>query len=102
MFNGYLPEFVTFKDGNTLNTRIENLIYANKLQATYRRKINKNNKTGFKGVCFIKKLNKYRASICKNKCITLGYYDTAEEAYKAYIIAKEKYHGDFLKRCEND
>jgi hypothetical protein len=103
MFNGYLPERVVFKDGNTLNTRIENLLEANFSQVQYRTKLNSKNKTGYKGVFFNKQLNKYLVYISKNlKWIYLGYADTAEEVNKFYLEAREKYHGDFLKRCEND
>lgn len=96
MFNGYLPEYVVYKDGNSLNTKIENLIEANTSQQQYRRA----NKTKYKGISFYKRTNKYMARIIKNrKLVTLGYYDTPEEAHKAYLEAKEKYHGEFLKKC---
>lgn len=97
MFNKYLPEFVVYKDGNSLNTKIENLIEANTSQQQYRRA----NKTKYKGVSFCKKENKYKSQIRTNcKLVHLGYYDTPEEAHKAYLEAKEKYHGEFLKKCE--
>ena len=45
MFYGYMPEKVTFKDGNSLNTRIDNLLEANNSEVQYRRdKIIKNRK----------------------------------------------------------
>lgn len=100
MFNGYLPECISFKDGNSLNTRIENLIESNNSQINYKSKIFITNKTGYKGVHFYKRNKKYCAMITKNyKTINLGYYDTPEEAHKAYLKAKEKYHGEFLKKC---
>lgn len=103
MFNGYLPQCITYKDGDTLNTRIENLLEANKFEIYYRRKLSSKNKTGYKGVHYHKQSNKYVAQIYKHlKHIYLGLYDTAEEASKVCEIAKEKYHEDFLKRCEND
>ena len=98
MFNGYLPECVVYKDGNKLNTRIDNLIEANCSQIQYRRVT----KTKYKGVAFYKYTNKYISQIRKNhKLVNLGYYGTPEEAHKAYLEAKEKYYGKFLKKCES-
>lgn len=101
MFNGYLPKFVVYKDGNNLNTKIENLIEANESQKNYRKKW-KINKTKYRGVSFYKYTNKYVSQIGKNgKMIRLGYYGTPEEAHKVYLEAKEKYYGEFLKKYES-
>jgi len=102
MFNGYLPQCVTYKDGDTLNTRIENLLEANTSQTSYRKKNSSTNKTGYKGVSFYRRNKKYKAYITKNnKKLYLGSYDTAEEANKVYLEAKEKYYGDFINKCTN-
>ncbi len=54
---------------------------------------NKNNTTGYIGVCFDKDYNKYKASISvNNKDINLGRFNTPEEASEAYLEAKLKYH----------
>jgi conserved hypothetical protein len=48
------------------------------------------NKTGYTGVTYKPELNKYQAQLFKNKeFIYLGVFETAEEAYKAYLKAKE-------------
>lgn len=48
-------------------------------------KITSTNTTGFRGVCFIKATNKYRASVySNNKKITKSIFDTAEEAAHQY------------------
>ncbi|MDU4448437.1 MAG: AP2 domain-containing protein [Staphylococcus lugdunensis] len=48
------------------------------------------NKTGYTGVTYKPELNKYQAQLYKNKeFIYLGVFETAEEAYKAYLKAKE-------------
>ena len=53
-------------------------------------RIKKNNKSGYRGVCYPKGNNKYIAQIGVNKkIIRLGYFQTAEEgaiAYNNYII----------------
>lgn len=102
MFYGYLPEKITYKDGNTLNTRIENLLETNSSQIQYRKNKLSNNKSGYKGVVFYKKFNKHRAYIRKNnKLVYVGSYNTAEEASKAYSIARDKYYGEFISKCNN-
>lgn len=101
MFNGYLTEYITYKDGNILNTRIENLIEANKSEINSKIKLFSNNKSHIKGVCFHKKTNKWVAQITKSgKHIHLGVFNTKEEAEKVYLEAKEKYFGNFLDKCK--
>jgi hypothetical protein len=49
----------------------------------------KNNNSGFRGVCFFKGNGKYRAQLMiSGKQHHLGYFDTAENAYQAYLSAK--------------
>lgn len=56
------------------------------------RKISKNNKSGYRGVCFEKKAYKYRAYInMAGEKIRLGYFDTVEDAYSARKEAEEIY-----------
>jgi hypothetical protein len=103
MFYGYLPEYIIHKDGDSLNTRIENLLEANSSQIHFKNKFSKRNTTGYTGVSFSKRDKKYISSIrVNNKRVNLGVYNTAEEATKIYEIAKEKYHGDFINKCTND
>lgn len=100
MFHGYTPKYISYKDGDSLNTRIENLIEVNHTDINYRRVLT-NNKTGYVGVSFCKKYDKYKSAIIKNrKYVNLGYYNTLEEASKAYEEAKIKYQGEFLNRCK--
>lgn len=50
--------------------------------------------SGFKGVR--KRGNRYVATVTANNLrITVGRFDTAEEAYNAYLEAAKKYHGSF-------
>ena len=51
------------------------------------------NKTKLLGVSFYKAGNNYQASIgVNNRKKHLGYFDTAEDAHNAYVIAKRIYH----------
>lgn len=50
------------------------------------------NKTGYTGVTYKPKINKYQAQLYKNKkFIYLGVFDTPEMAYDAYLKAKNEY-----------
>ena len=53
----------------------------------------KNNKTGYLGVSFMKNRNKYQAQICINgKTKHIGLFDSAKEAHDEYIKYKRKHH----------
>jgi hypothetical protein len=98
MFHGYLPECVSYIDSNPLNTRIENLREATPSQISCHKKKLSNNTSAFKGVSFHKQVGKYKAAIVKKKkSHHLGYFDTPEEAYKAYCKAAKKLHGEFAR-----
>lgn len=61
-------------------------------------KLHKGNKSGHKGVSWIKSRNKWRAYIgIKGKQITLGYFTNKEDAIKARITAEEKYYKPYLE-----
>ena len=71
------------------------LIRTEKSQRKETSKAPKHNTTGYRGVVFDKAKNKYRATIHANgKQVTIGRYNTAEEAHSAYIDYAKKYFGD--------
>jgi hypothetical protein len=85
-------------DGNSLNNQRLNLRICTNAENLRNRGKTKNNELGFKGVSFHRKTQKYRARIHKDyKEIHLGLFSTKEEAYKAYVIAANKYHAEFAK-----
>lgn len=56
---------------------------------TKERKFNARNKSGFTGVIWFTKFSKWRAQIGMTpEVITLGYFDTKEQAYTTYLKAK--------------
>lgn len=94
MFHGWTPEIVDFIDGNSLNTKIENLREINRSQSQYTRNKNANNRSGYKGVSLNGK--KWGARIVQHGRINLlGTFDSPSEAHKAYKKAAKKLHGEF-------
>ena len=91
---GSWPEHeIDHLDRNPMNNRIENLRAATPSENQQNHGLQRNNSSGYPGVHFNKKRNKYHAQIAVNgKDIFLGYFATAEEAFTAYMIAKIKYH----------
>lgn len=88
--------FVDHIDGNGLNNQRSNLRICTSSQNGMNRGKQKVNTSGFKGVTFCKNNNKWQAQIKVNKVnLFLGYFDTPEEAYKAYCEGCIKYHGEF-------
>ena len=83
-------------NGNKLDNRICNLRLATVAQNMQNLKKSKKNTTGFKGVSFYKAYNKFCAEPkIDGRKYFLGYFDTPEEASKAYI-AKKLEHTKFF------
>ena len=78
-----------------LDNRKENLRFTSHKENARNRSLMSNNQSGFPGVHFQKSRQKWRASIAVDyQRIQLGEFDTKEEAYDAYLKAREKYWGD--------
>lgn len=79
-------------DGNPSNNAITNLrLVTHSGNQQNRRRGQKNNKTGLLGVCQFN--GKYRATISKGGAyLSLGLYQTKEEAFAAYLRAKRNLH----------
>lgn len=83
-------------DGNGLNNTRKNLRYCTRSENARNVIKSNNNTSGFKCVSFFKRDKNWRAYIVlNNKQIHIGYFETAELAYKAYCEACVKYHGEF-------
>jgi hypothetical protein len=81
---------------DTLDNRKCNLRVCTREQNNANQNISKNNTSGYKGVCWHIRLNKWQAKIGVNmKRITLGSFNTKEEAALAYNKGAKKYFGEF-------
>ena len=81
-------------NGDSLDNRESNLRFCTRSENMYNRGLQKNNKTGYKGVCFDKKRNKYMASISADgKQQNLGRFNTPGEAAQIYKEAARQLHG---------
>jgi hypothetical protein len=96
--NGPISEGLTVdhEDQTTLDNRIQNLRLGSIAQQGFNKKPFVSNRSGYKGVSFQQRTQRYTASIrCSPKRIHLGYFDTAEEAARAYNEAALRLHGEF-------
>lgn len=97
---GELPKCdIDHIDGNPSNNKIENLRLATRSQNMYNA-VKKKQVTSskYKGVCFIKRSNKWRALINFEKTtISMGHFLTELEAAKAYNDGAIKYFGKFAR-----
>jgi len=79
-----------------LSDKIDNLRIATSSQNQHNRKINKNNKSGFKGVWWNKKRGKWEAyTRLKGKKIHLGRFNDPEVAAQIVRIERIRLHGEF-------
>lgn len=83
-------------DGNGLNNQKNNLRICSPLQNMRNQKVRKNNSSGYRGVHWSIKHNKWIARIGSNYMrIHLGCFDDKREAAEAFNNASKKYHGEF-------
>lgn len=83
-------------NGDTLDNRKRNLRLCSSQENEHNSKVNKDNRSGYKGVTYMKKTNKYVARLTiNNKVHYLGYFNTAEEAYEAFKKASLELHGEY-------
>lgn len=91
-------ELVDHRDMNGLNCSRENLRLATNQQNQANRPAQKNNKSGYKGVFWYKRANKWRAVIkLDGKQIHLGLFSNPEDAYKAYLEKAKELFGEYAR-----
>lgn len=85
-------------DGNGLNNQKSNLRIATHRENMRNRKNNSIGSSRYKGVCWHKRVKKWQSRIgmdCKRIC--LGYYDSEEEAARAYDIKARELFKEFAR-----
>ena len=91
------PKYLDHRDGNTINNKWDNLRGATMQENNRNKGRQKNNKSGFKGVCWHKKSNSWIAQASLNSKVTyLGIYSTPELAHQAYCDFISKHHKNFV------
>ena len=94
--HGYLPEFVDHIDGNKINNKIENLRPTTKSQNAMNQKVRADNKSGTKGVMWLKREQKWLVALRVNSIShSFGYFKDKELAELVAIEATNKLHKDF-------
>jgi len=96
LFNGSLQGDIDHIDGNRLNNKIENLRQATRSQNLYNTRISNRNTSGVKGVSWDKARNKWDVRIRVKKAqITLGRFESIEEAKAVISKFRQEHHGEF-------
>jgi hypothetical protein len=85
-------------DGDPLNNQRSNLRVCTRPQNQWNRGKQKNNTSGFKGVHWSKRAQKWHAGICyRGRKKSLGNFDDPVLAAKAYDKAARQFHGAFAR-----
>lgn len=96
--HGYLPAEIDHIDGNPLNNRIENLRPASRSENLRNTKKRVDNKSGYKGICWDKRSEKWRTVCSVNKKqYSAGYFKDLEMAIKSLKKLRQSLHLQFTR-----
>jgi hypothetical protein len=88
--------YVDHINGNGLDNRKKNLRICTNAENIRNSKMRKSNKSGVKGIYWLARANCWHATIKFNyKSRHVGYFKDIEQAKKAIMDARVKYHGEF-------
>ena len=91
-------DHIQHADGSHTQDRLSNLRIVSRSQNGMNQRIARNNTSGYKGVSWETKANKWRAAIVScGRTKYLGCFPTAESAASAYDNAAKELHGEFAK-----
>lgn len=86
------------RDGDGLNNRRLNIRASTRSQNNCNRRKPRSNTSGYKGVSWNKKADKWKVTIGLHKqSIHLGMFANLKDASQAYIKVAKKYHGEFAR-----
>jgi hypothetical protein len=89
---------IDHRNGERDDNRIENLRLADPHTQAQNQKRRSNNSSGFKGVAWRKRSQRWQATIkLPTRLLCLGLFDTAEEAHAAYVAAAREHFGEFAR-----
>ena len=98
VYYGEMPNIIDHINGVRYDNRIINLRSCNNQQNSFNKSLNSNNTSGFKGVYYNKKSERWQSSIKINgKLNHIGCFSTSEEASKAYKEKAKEMHGEFYR-----
>jgi hypothetical protein len=85
-------------NGNGLDNQLSNLRFANNQQNSQNRGMNANNTSGFKGVSWRQREQKWVAqTVVDGKKTFIGYFNDPNEAARAYDQAAVEHFGEFAR-----
>jgi hypothetical protein len=97
VLNAPSDKLVDHINGNTLDNRKCNLRLVDKRANAQNMRSNRNTTSKYKGVCFCKHRNKWRANIFYKKQNHLGYFEYEKDAARAYNSAALRYFGEYAR-----
>jgi len=91
-----LGEEIDHRNHNTLDNRRLNLRKCTQAQNKQNKRAYSRCKSGFKGVCWKTRERRWTAQIqVSKKKMFIGYFDSKEEAARAYDVAAKQHFGEF-------
>ena len=90
-------------NNNKLDNNVSNLRWVTQQENLMNMKLNSNNTSKYKGVCYSKQLNKWKAYIHFNrKIINLGYFNSIEDAINVRVKKSKELFGEYMNSCEKE